>query len=79
MNSPSLPLILLDPYPRAIDLIFDPATKAKLEGLGEIWSWMEQMEVSDLELILKGEEPSHCQRARWETVAKVRSKPAEQI
>lgn len=30
------PLILLDPYPRERDLIFDHATIARLEGLGEV-------------------------------------------
>lgn len=48
-------------------------------NIPEIWPWMGQMVVSDLELILKGDAPRHCQRARWETVAKLRSKPAEQV
>lgn len=30
------PLILLDPYPRRIDLIFDAETKKRLESLGEV-------------------------------------------
>lgn len=30
------PVILLDPYPRPIDLIFDPADKARLEQLGRV-------------------------------------------
>ncbi|GAB4122517.1 MAG: hydroxyacid dehydrogenase [Roseiflexaceae bacterium] len=30
------PLILLDPYPRLIDLIFSPADKARLERLGRV-------------------------------------------
>ncbi|RRJ94742.1 hydroxyacid dehydrogenase [Opitutaceae bacterium TAV4] len=30
------PLILLDPHPRPLDLIFDAATKARLESLGEV-------------------------------------------
>jgi phosphoglycerate dehydrogenase-like enzyme len=36
MNSSARPLILLDPYPRSIDLIFDAPTKARLEALGDI-------------------------------------------
>ena len=36
MTSASKPLILLDPHPRAIDLIFDAATKARLEALGDV-------------------------------------------
>src|SRR4051812_23940805 len=36
MNSKSRPLILLDPHPRPIDLIFDAPTKARLEQLGEV-------------------------------------------
>lgn len=30
------PVILLDPYPRPLDLIFDPATRVRLESLGEV-------------------------------------------
>lgn len=56
------PLILLDPHPRPLGLIFDAATKARLEEL-------------DLEQVLKGLPPQRCQRAQWETVAKIRSKP----
>lgn len=44
-------------------------------NIPEIWPWMGQMVVDDLELILKGLPPQRCQRAQWETVAKVRSKP----
>src|SRR3569833_402814 len=36
MNSTSRPLILLDPHPRPIDLIFDAPTTARLEQLGEV-------------------------------------------
>ncbi len=36
MITTSCPLILLDPYPRLIDLIFDSPTKARLEALGEV-------------------------------------------
>ena len=44
-------------------------------NIPEIWPWMRQMVVDDLEQILKGLPPQRCQRAQWETVAKVRSKP----
>jgi phosphoglycerate dehydrogenase-like enzyme len=30
------PVILLDPYPRRVDAIFDPATKRRLEGMGRV-------------------------------------------
>jgi phosphoglycerate dehydrogenase-like enzyme len=30
------PLILFDPYPRPLDLIFDPATRQRLEALGDV-------------------------------------------
>ena len=30
------PVILLDPHPRRVDLIFDPATKARLDSLGDV-------------------------------------------
>jgi phosphoglycerate dehydrogenase-like enzyme len=32
----SAPVILLDPYPRRVDSIFDPATKRRLESLGRV-------------------------------------------
>ena len=38
---PDRPLILVDPHPRPISLIFDAATKARLEGLGEV-VWYEE-------------------------------------
>jgi len=44
-------------------------------NIPEVWPWMGQMVVDDLELILKGLPPQRCQRAQWETVARVRSKP----
>jgi len=44
-------------------------------NIPEVWPWMGQMVVDDLEQILKGLPPQRCQRAQWETVAKVRSKP----
>jgi phosphoglycerate dehydrogenase-like enzyme len=36
MSTNKRPVILLDPYPRPINLIFDPATKARLDALGEV-------------------------------------------
>jgi hypothetical protein len=33
------------------------------------------MVVDDLEQVLKGLPPQRCQRAQWETVARLRSKP----
>ena len=44
-------------------------------NIPEIWPWMGQMVVDDLEQVLKGLPPQRCQRAQWETVARVRSKP----
>ena len=44
-------------------------------NIPEIWPWMGQMVVDDLEFILRGLPAQRCQRAQWETVAKVRSKP----
>ena len=36
MNGSQRPLILLDPHPRPIDLIFDQATRNRLDTLGEV-------------------------------------------
>jgi len=44
-------------------------------NIPEIWPWMGQMVVDDLEFILRGLPPQRCQRAQWETVGKLRSKP----
>jgi phosphoglycerate dehydrogenase-like enzyme len=44
-------------------------------NIPEIWPWMGQMVVDDLEQVLKGLPPQRCQHAQWQTVAKVRSKP----
>jgi len=44
-------------------------------NIPEIWPWMGHMVVDDLEQVLKGLPPQRCQRAQWETVSKVRSKP----
>jgi phosphoglycerate dehydrogenase-like enzyme len=46
-------------------------------NIPEIWPWMGQMVVDDLELILRGLAPQRCQRAQWETVSRLRSKPVE--
>jgi phosphoglycerate dehydrogenase-like enzyme len=47
-------------------------------NIPEIWPWMGDLVVDDLEQILKGLPPQRCQRALWETVSKIRSKPSEQ-
>lgn len=44
-------------------------------NIPEIWPLMGEMVVDDLEMILRGLPPQRCQRAQWETVAKLRSKP----
>jgi phosphoglycerate dehydrogenase-like enzyme len=44
-------------------------------NIPEVWPWMGQMVVDDLEQVLKGLPPQRCQRAQWETVSKVRSVP----
>jgi len=44
-------------------------------NIPEIWPWMGHLVVDDIEQILKGLPPQRCQRAQWETVAKMRSKP----
>ena len=44
-------------------------------NIPEVWPWMGQMVVDDLEQVLKGLPPQRCQRAQWENVAKIRSKP----
>jgi len=36
MSTNQRPVILLDPYPRSVNLIFDPETKARLETLGNV-------------------------------------------
>jgi phosphoglycerate dehydrogenase-like enzyme len=48
MSNPSAtkPLILTDPHPRPVDLIFDPATKARLEALGDV-RWHDGSPASD--------------------------------
>jgi phosphoglycerate dehydrogenase-like enzyme len=44
-------------------------------NIPEIWPWMGELVVDDLEQVLTGLPPQRCQRAQWETVAKLRSKP----
>jgi phosphoglycerate dehydrogenase-like enzyme len=44
-------------------------------NIPEIWPLMGHLVVDDVEQILKGLPPQRCQRALWETVAKLRSKP----
>ncbi|PTY06485.1 hydroxyacid dehydrogenase [Verrucomicrobia bacterium LW23] len=44
-------------------------------NIPEIWPDMGRMVTDDIELILSGQDPRHCQRARWETVSRLRSKP----
>jgi len=46
MNSSGKPLILFDPHPRPVDLLFDPATKKRLEELGHV-VWHEGSPASD--------------------------------
>lgn len=46
-------------------------------NIAEIWPWMGQWVVDDIEQILKGLPPQRCQRAQWETVSRLRSKPVE--
>ncbi|HEY8965078.1 MAG TPA: hydroxyacid dehydrogenase, partial [Candidatus Methylacidiphilales bacterium] len=47
-------------------------------NIPEIWPWMGELVVDDLEQILKGLPPQRCQRAQWEIVGRLRSKPSEQ-
>ncbi|MFZ4599767.1 MAG: hydroxyacid dehydrogenase [Terrimicrobiaceae bacterium] len=47
-------------------------------NIPEIWPWMGQLVVDDLEEVLKGLPPQRCQRALWETVSKIRSAPSKQ-
>ena len=45
----------------------------------EIWTKMGEMVTDDLELILRGLPPQRCQRANVETVARIRSMPAQSL
>ena len=44
-------------------------------NIPEVWPEMGRMVVDDLEMILRGLPPQRCQRAQWETVSRLRSKP----
>jgi phosphoglycerate dehydrogenase-like enzyme len=44
-------------------------------NIPEIWPWMGQLVVDDLENILRGLPPQRCQAAVLETVLRLRSKP----
>lgn len=44
-------------------------------NIPEIWPLMGRLVVDDIEMILKGLPPQRCQKAQWETVGKMRSKP----
>jgi phosphoglycerate dehydrogenase-like enzyme len=44
-------------------------------NIPEIWPWMGQMVVDDIEQILRGLPPMRCQRAQLEIVTRLRSKP----
>ncbi len=44
-------------------------------NIREIWPLMGHLVVDDMEQILKELPPQRCQRAQWETVSKLRSKP----
>ena len=46
-------------------------------NIPEIWPWMGERVVDDIEQILKGLPPQRCQSAQLATVAKLRSKPVE--
>ena len=47
-------------------------------NIPEIWPWMGQMVVDDLEMVLRGLPPQRCQRASWETVGKLRNTASKQ-
>ena len=48
-------------------------------NIPEIWTLMGEMVTDDLELILRGLPPQRCQRAALETVARIRSMPAQAL
>ena len=48
-------------------------------NIPEIWAQMGEMVTDDLELILRGLPPQRCQRANLETVARIRSMPAQAV
>ena len=67
-----------EPIPRDHRARRTPNTLLQAHRAGnipEIWPCMGQLVVDDLEQILKGLPPQRCQRAQWEIVSKMRSKP----
>jgi phosphoglycerate dehydrogenase-like enzyme len=48
-------------------------------NIPEIWTLMGEMVTDDLELVLRGLPPQRCQRANVETVARIRSMPAQAV
>jgi phosphoglycerate dehydrogenase-like enzyme len=67
-----------EPIPPDSRARYTPNTVLQAHRAGnipEIWPWMGQMVVDDVEQILRGLPPLRCQRAQLETVAKLRSKP----
>jgi len=67
-----------EPIPRNHRARTTPNTLLQAHRAGnipEIWPWMGQLVVDDLENILRGLPPQRCQRAVLETVLKLRSKP----
>jgi phosphoglycerate dehydrogenase-like enzyme len=67
-----------EPIPRGHRARRTPNTLLQAHRAGnipEIWPWMGQIVVDDLENILRGLPPQRCQRAQLETVARLRSKP----
>ncbi|MDP0496255.1 MAG: hydroxyacid dehydrogenase [Verrucomicrobiota bacterium JB024] len=69
-----------EPIPRDHRARRTPNTLLQAHRAGnipEVWPWMGERVVDDIEQILKGLPPQRCQRAQLETVAKLRSKPVE--
>ncbi len=67
-----------EPIPHAHRARHTPNTILQAHRAGnipEIWPWMGQMVVDDIEQILQGLPPMRCQRAQLETVMRLRSKP----
>ena len=67
-----------EPIPGAHRARHTPNTILQAHRAGnipEIWPWMGQMVVDDIEQILRGLPPMRCQRAQLETVTRLRSKP----
>ena len=67
-----------EPIPRDHRARHTPNTILQAHRAGnipEIWPWMGQMVVDDIEQILQGLPPMRCQRAQLEIVTRLRSKP----